>query len=293
MTIDLSLSLPAALTETTVARLASSSATRPEHMRPVHVVYGGAHLFKAGTIDKLGERARSAMDQWGADPETFGRAIGIADVKLTELVTARVRDKLARRPVEAMCIDFEDGYGPRANDEEDAEAVRAAGELAKTAALDTAIGIRIKALSGTTVQRAIRTLDLFVTTFARATGGRLREGFTVTLPKVTRVEEVTALATLLEQLETSFGARRIGIELMVETPRALITSRGLALPALVEAARGRTTAVHLGAYDLTAELGVTAADQRLDHPYCDLARMFLQLSVSGLPVGVSDGATTV
>jgi citrate lyase beta subunit len=290
MTIDLS--LPASLTDTLVAKLGDSSAPRALTARPVHVVYGGAHLFKAGTIEKLGERARSAMEQWAGDAATFGRAVGITDTKLAETVIARVRDKLARRPVEAMCIDFEDGYGPRANDEEDAEAVRAASELARTTAPETAIGIRIKALSGATVTRAIRTLDLFVTTFARATGGRLRDGFTVTLPKVTRPEEVTALATLLAQLESSLGARSIGIELMIESPQALVNTHGLAIPALVEAAAGRAVAVHLGAYDLTAELGVTASDQRLDHPYCDLARMLLQLSVAGTPIGVSDGATT-
>jgi len=67
---------------------------------------------------------------------------------------------------------------------------------------------------------------------------------------------------------------------------------GLALPGLVEAGRGRVVAAHLGAYDLTAELGVTGGDQRLDHPYADLARALLQLSLAGTGVGVSDGATT-
>jgi hypothetical protein len=49
-------------------------------------------------------------------------------------------------------------------------------------------------------------------------------------------------------------------------------SRGPGLR-LVEAAAGRCVAVHLGAYDLTASLGVTAVDQRLDHPTCDVARV--------------------
>jgi citrate lyase beta subunit len=257
-------------------------------------VYGGAHLFKAGTIDKLGERARGAMESWAGDPSAFGQTVGVTDAALAPQLVARVRDKLARRPVEAACIDFEDGYGPRADDEEDAEALRTAAELARTAAAETLIGIRIKALSGASTRRAIRTLDLFITALARATRGELRDGFTVTLPKVTSPEEVGALVELLERLESSLQIERpIGVELMIESPRALVNRFGLAVPTLVEAARGRAVAVHLGAYDLTAALGVTAGDQRLDHPYCDLARMLLQLSLADTSVGVSDGATTV
>jgi len=52
-------------------------------------------------------------------------------------------------------------------------------------------------------------------------------------------------------------------------------------------------AVHLGAYDLTASLGVTAGEQRLDHPACDAARLLMQISLAGSGVHVVDGATTV
>jgi len=259
----------------------------------VHVVYGGAHLFNAATVAKLGERARTAMQSFAGDASTFGRTVGVADASIAQQVMERVLDKLARRPVEAMCIDFEDGYGPRTDEEEDAEAVRAARELAATSAPEALIGIRIKALSGATVGRGIRTLDLFVTSYAKAARGALREGFSITLPKVTSPEQVAALADVLEHLERTLGVTRpIEIELMIESARSLVTESGLAIPMLIEAARGRVVAVHLGAYDLTAELGVTAGDQRLDHPYCDLARMLLQLSTAGLGVGVSDGATT-
>ena len=40
--------------------LPASSLTR---MQPLHVVYGGAHLFKAGTVPKLGELARKAAEE--------------------------------------------------------------------------------------------------------------------------------------------------------------------------------------------------------------------------------------
>lgn len=291
MTFELSLATSAIVADV-VRRLGERPRVPAPVPRPVHVLYGGAHLFRAGTPAKLGDLARSAMESWGSDDLAFGRAIGVEEEDLARAVAARVRTKLATAPLEAMCIDFEDGYGLRSDGEEDADAVRTANELAVTPP-GPSIGIRIKALSGTTTRRAIRTLDLFVTALGRATNGALRPRFTVTLPKVTTPAEVGALVSLLGELESSLGAPRIGIELMIESPRALFDDRGgLALPALIEAARGRAEVVHLGAYDLTADLGVTAGDQRLDHPYCDLARMLMQLSVSHA-VGVADGATTL
>ena len=274
------------------------SAELPEEA-PVHVLYGGAHLYRADSPAKLARLARAAMDTWGKDDALFARLVGVSEGSadgLASELAQRVREKLAKSPVEKACIDFEDGYGPRPDEEEDAEAVRAAGELARAPlAPRTLLGIRIKALSGPTARRATRTLDLFVTTLARATGGRLPPGFTVTLPKVTRPAEVTALVGLLGTLEGALGiaGARIGIELMVETPRALVDDSGrIALPALVAAADGRCVAAHLGAYDLTASLGVTAGEQRLDHPACDAARLLMQLALAGTGITVVDGATT-
>ncbi len=295
-----SLSIPEPRVTEILTRLTTSTpAPRPSRPRPIHVLYGGAHLFREGTPAKIGERARAAMETWGADDAVFGRIVGVTDDARARAVAARVRRKLEQAPLDAMCIDFEDGYGPRADEEEDADAARTAEALAKIPAGAERSGIRIKALRSATARRAIRTLDLFLTTLARARAASaagapaLRPGFTVTLPKVTRPDEVQSLVELLESLEATLGLPPIEIELMIETPRALVDSNGaLATRALVEAGRGRTAAVHLGAYDLTAELGVTASDQRLDHPYCDLARMLLSLSVADL-TAISDGATTI
>jgi citrate lyase beta subunit len=266
---------------------------------PVHVVYGGAHLYRADSPSKLAKIARAAMDTWGKDDHAFAALMGVRapkDAALPGELARRVREKLSSDPIEKTCIDFEDGYGPRRDDEEDGDAVRAAGELARAPRTPRPIvGIRIKALTLPTARRAARTLDLFLTTLVRERG-ELPAGFTVTLPKVTRAAEVTALAELLTTLETELHvpAGRIGIELMIETPRALVDADGrIALPALVAAAEGRCVAAHLGAYDLTASLGVTAGAQRLDHPACDLARLLMQIALAGTGVTVVDGATTV
>ena len=98
--------------------------------KPVHVVYGGAHLYRADSSAKLAKLARAAMDTWGKDDAKFASLVGGSDATAKDLA-ARVREKLHKDPVEKTCIDFEDGYGPRPDSEEDAEAVRTAGELAR------------------------------------------------------------------------------------------------------------------------------------------------------------------
>lgn len=289
-------SLPSARIEAALALLGPTEAPAPAPTvrRPVHVLYGGAHLYKADSAAKLGKLAANAMATWGKDDAAFGSLVNAGSEG--SLVAARVRQKLASAPLEATCIDFEDGYGPRPDAEEDADAARAATELARAGAMPGPIvGMRIKSLSPATAQRAIRTLDLFVTTLAKS-AGTLPSGFTVTLPKVEAKSEVRALASLLDDLEQANGLapKSIGIELMIESPKALVASDGsVALPGLVAAADGRCVAAHLGAYDLTASLGVTATEQRLDHPACDAARMLMQLSLADSPVAVVDGATTI
>ena len=274
--------LPSSLLDSLASRLVTAPVAATT-ARPLHVLYGGAHLFKAGSPQKLGQIARDSFARYAADKAWFGRFCGVEEDAAEEL-WARVHARLEAMPIASMCIDFEDGYGPRPDAEEDAEAVRAATELGTLDALDARrprIGIRVKALAGATVRRALRTLDLFLTTM-----GTIPEGFSVTLPKVSRPDEVLALDEVLGALESKLGLGRIPVELMIETPHALF-----ALPKLL-AASDRIACIHLGAYDLTAELGVTASDQRLDHPYCDVARMIMQATVAGSTVAVADGATT-
>jgi citrate lyase beta subunit len=286
--------LSPALLDAIDARLGHPNEGLVPEPHPVHVVYGGAHLYSRATLNKLGSLARAALDTAETERGAFLSALGLRDVSLGDELLARLRRKLEERPIESLCIDFEDGFGPRSNDEEDREATRAAVELAHTEDPKPLIGIRIKALSGVTVRRALRTLDLFLTTLARETSGRGRAGFSVTLPKVTDPAQVEGLAMALEHVERVLGLpERVAIELMVETPGSLLDGHGLPLFDFIAAGAGRVRTLHLGAYDLTAGLGVTAADQRLDHPYCDLARMLLVFATVGTTVTVSDGATTL
>ena len=45
--------------------------------QPVHTVYGGAHLFKADTVQKLGVVAQRTLQEYAPDSETFADALAI------------------------------------------------------------------------------------------------------------------------------------------------------------------------------------------------------------------------
>jgi citrate lyase beta subunit len=200
-------------------------------------------------------------------------------------VEQRVRQKLADEPVESYCIDFEDGYGERSDEEEDQHAVAVAEEIAaglEAETLPAFIGIRIKPLNEISGERGLHTLERLLGALLEKTGGLLPQNFSITLPKVTATAQVTML---LEQLN---GYDPIPIELMIETPEAV-----LLLGHLVAAAGERCAALHFGAYDFTAGMGITAAHQRLDHPFCDTARALMSMHAAVTGVRLCDGATSL
>ena len=237
--------------------------------RPIHTAYVGAHLFRTELAAEWGELALKTLAECAPDARALAAAL---DFAVDERVFARLREKLQREPIEDLRIDFEDGFGNRSDLEEDAAARAAGAEVGAGVArgsLPSFLGIRIKALAAERAARAGRTLDLFVTSLIERSGGKLLGYFTVTLPKVANLDEVTALVRLLEDLESRLRleAGALTIELMVETPRALLGPDGRCpLPALVAATRGRCAGVHFGVYDYSASLEIAPSQQRLRHP---------------------------
>ena len=266
--------------------------------QPVHVVYGGAHLFQADSAARLGALALRTLEEYAPTPEDLARAAGLPE-SLASTIHTRVFEKLHREPVEDFRADFEDGYGNRPDAEEDGHAESVAREMAAGAAAGTLppfIGIRIKPFNEELRGRSVRTLDLFLTTLARETGGRLPDNFVVTLPKVTIPEQVTALADLFDRFEPALGlpAGSLRLEIMIETPQSILNAQGISpLPLLLEAARGRCVAAHFGVYDYTASSNITASWQAMDHPVCDFARQMMQVAFAGTGIWISDGATNV
>ncbi|MFD8086570.1 DUF6986 family protein [Kitasatospora sp. NPDC059722] len=265
--------------------------------QPVHTVYVPADAFAADTVRSWGRQALEAFDTHAGTPAELARALGVADGALLADVHARVRAKLEREPIEDLRIDFEDGYGPRPDAEEDAAAVRAAELVAAAVADGSAppyIGIRIKCMEAPVRARGIRTLELFLATLLA--GGGLPVGLVLTLPKVTYAAQVTALVRLLEDFERRAGlpAGRIGFEIQIETTQAILGPDGRATVALmIEAAEGRATGLHYGTFDYSASCGVSAAYQSMDHPVADHAKAVMQVAAAGTGVRLSDGSTNV
>ena len=302
----------------------------PSGRQPIHVVYGGAHLFRSGTAKRLGELALKSLDEHGADFAAFARAVGLAGANslpespdaaasiaksieadpeaarrenpaawFAHTVYRRIREKLRREPVEDLRIDFEDGYGNRPDDEEDGHAAAVAGEVSaglNAGELPPFFGIRIKPLNEELRERSIRTLDIFLTTLAEKSRGELPKRFYITLPKVALPDEVAVLADICSRLEPllEFEPGALRIELMVETPHAIFNERGEAnLLALVGAARGRCAAVHFGPYDYTASLQIAATYQPIAHFASDFARGVMQVALAGTGIRIADGPTNI
>jgi citrate lyase beta subunit len=270
-----------------------------DRRQPVHVLYGGGHLFKADSARKLGEVALRSLQENAPDAATLASALGLGGEPAFLAIYDRVGEKLRREPVEDFRLDYEDGYGNRLDAEEDGHAAQGASEVAAGLAagsLPPFIGIRIKPMNEDLRARATRTLDIFVTTLLAATGGKLPENFVITVPKVQIPEQVTAVVRLLEILERKNGlaAGTLKIELMLETPQAIIDQQGrLTLPTLLAASQSRCAAVHFGVYDYTASRNITAAYQGMSHAVCDFAREIMAVSLAGTGIFLSDGATNI
>jgi citrate lyase beta subunit len=264
--------------------------------QPVSTLYGGAHLFKRDSAPKMGKIALAALEAHTGTPEALREVFG--DVGDAAAILARVRAKLETSPVSDQRIDFEDGYGVRSTADEDGDAVRTAHEVAaalEEGTLAPRVGIRIRSMAQETRARALRTLDLFVTELARETA-RWPAGFVVTVPKVTRPDEVEELVHALEDVELRAGlaAGAIGLEIMIEAPEILVGPDGtIPLARVARAHQPRLRGAHLGSYDLTARLDVSAHDQSIHHPACELARMLAKMALAGTSVVLSDGATTL
>ncbi len=294
--------------------------------QPVHTLYGGANLFKYDSAQALGERALEIFNAYAPDFLSFGRVFGLeganeisksataAAVKksyeklpnekkrrhpayLSYEVYHKVVKKLQSEAIEDFRIDFEDGFGNRSNEEEDATAINAAKEVARgmrKKTLSPFIGIRIKPFTEEMKERGLRTLDLFVTTLVGETKGKLPQNFVVMLPKVTIPEQPATLAAFMDILESQLKlkAGSLKMEMMVETTQSIMDSGGEnPLRRFILASKGRCIAMHFGTYDYTASCSITARYQEMDHPVCDFAHHMTKVALAHTGIWLSDGAT--
>ena len=291
------------LADTLDEQLAAADAALAEHYpgdrgvrQPVHTVYTPADRFTVTTVPDWGREALGVLEAHGSSPEQFAEASSMR-LELASEVYPLVRQKLETEPIEDLRIDFEDGFGNRPDAEEDAAAVGAARALADSVGDGIAApfhGIRFKSFEAPTRRRGLRTLDLFLGELVRA--GGLTDGFLLTLPKVTSVDQVQAMVTACAWLEDAhtLPAGRLGFEIQVETPQSILGSDGSALVArMIHASGGRCTGLHYGTYDYSASTGVSAEYQSMEHAVADYAKAVMQVAAAGTGVFVSDGSTNV
>ncbi|MFJ4167027.1 DUF6986 family protein [Microbacterium sp. NPDC089698] len=262
--------------------------------QPVHTLYVPADRFRPELPAQEGQAAAAAVAEFGGTV-ALAEAVGLGALaaELAPLVDA----KLEREPIEDLRLDFEDGYGARPDEEEDADAVLAAERVAAAVAAGVAppfIGIRFKCFEAPTRRRGIRTLDLFLSTLAAH--GPLPDGLVLTLPKVTTVAQVEAMVSLCERFEERLGlpAGRLRFEVQMETPQLIVAADGsVPVATLLHRAGGRVSALHYGTYDYSASLQIAAAYQSMEHPAADFAKQVMQVAVAETGVRISDGSTNV
>ncbi|MCY7328251.1 MAG: hypothetical protein LH618_06865 [Saprospiraceae bacterium] len=266
--------------------------------QPVHTVYGGADLFTHDTAARMSQVALKTLRTYAPDYTILMEVLRLKE-DLAQKVYQRVVQKLEREAVEDFRIDFEDGFGNRPDEEEDAVAARAALEVAKGMEWNTLppfIGIRIKPFSEDLKARGIRTLDIFLSTLLEKTNGRLPDNFIVMLPKVVISEQIRAMVRLLETFEQAFHlpAKTLKMETMVEQTQAIMDAEGKnPLMSFIRASDGRCIAAHFGTYDYTASAGITAKYQTMGHQVCDFAHHITKVALGNTGIMLSDGATNV
>ena len=295
----------------------------------VHTVYGGANLFKADTCVKMGGIALKSLQTYAPDFITLAKLLKMqgnddlpddekkiaklvkklgkmnkADRKqhpawLSYTVYNKIINKLKTEAVEDFRIDFEDGFGNRPDEEEDATAMNAANELAegmRNKTISPFIGIRIKPFTEDLKSRGVRTLDIFLTALLENTSGKLPDNFIVMLPKVTIPEQVTTLIRLFEIIEkkNNLVPGSLKMETMVEATQIIMDDEGRnPLMKIIRTGEGRLIAAHFGTYDYTASCGITARYQTMAHPVCDFAHHMTKVALGGTGIFLSDGATNV
>ena len=266
--------------------------------QPVHTLYGGANLFKSDSPITLGQRALEILDTYAPNHEVFGKAFGLTGGDdFAKKIYNKVVAKLKSEAIEDFRIDFEDGYGNRSNEEEDATAIAVAKEVAKgmnDKTLSPFIGIRVKPFTEEMKERGLRTLDLFISTLVKETNGKLPDNFVVMLPKVTIPEQPETLAGFFDILEEELGLSNgvLKMEMMVETTQAVMAIDGTnPLYKFIKASKGRCIAMHFGTYDYTASCSITAKYQEMDHPVCDFAHHVTKVALAHTGIWLSDGAT--
>jgi len=162
--------------------------------------------------------ARSLLSVPGARPELFAKA--------------------ARSAADVVLLDLEDSVPPAAKDRARADVIEALSTIDWSA---RAVAVRVNAWDSEWTWRDV----------AEVVGKAGAKLDLLMLPKANSAGDVIALERLVEQVERGAGlAPRIGFDLQIETAAGLVAVDAIA------AASARSEALHFGAGDFTASMGM-------------------------------------
>lgn len=322
-------SLDPAFVRDVVAEVSRAEAERPER-RPgpatgrvlSHTFFLPADRFEASSVARIGRLASEHLRRYFPDFVTFAEALELAGFEhlpsaddrrlavlaeleqdvltvsppqmglfLASAAHRRVLAKLESAPVEDLRLDLGAVHGA----ERDAEADRLVAEIARArdeGDLPAGFGLQIEPPTPRTLAGSLAMIDRVLTGLAETEAG-VPARFVVTLSGVESPSQVSAVVRGLAALETALDLAdgALPVELVVESPRAILDSRGRsALPTLHDAAGPRLAAVHLGARGYAAACDLVA--DPFDSPLHAVLSHTLLAAFAETGVAVVDGSTT-
>ena len=138
-----------------------------DRRQAVHTVYGGAHLFKADSAQRLGAVALRSLEEYAPDAASLAEALGIARRRqlAAEFTIGSSKNCGANRSkISGSISKMATAIDPTRRRTDTPR--RSAAEVARgfeDKTLPPFIGIRIKPLNEDLRARSVRTLDIFVT----------------------------------------------------------------------------------------------------------------------------------
>ena len=243
------------------AALARGYPGDPSARQPVHTLYVPADRVVPGLVKEHGRTARAVLDEHAPEPAALARAVGADPDQVAAvwplLLRWRARARAGRGPP-----DRPRGRLPRAL-RRGGGRPRRGGGARRGGRAPAVLGRALQVPRGAHPGRGLRTLDLAIGAALEDDG--LPDGFQLTLPKVTSVEQVLAMATACERLEAAYCLRhgRLRFEVQVETPQAVLGADGTATVArLVHAAQDGATACTSGPTTTPPRSGSPPASRR-------------------------------
>jgi hypothetical protein len=297
---------------------------------PVHVVYGGANLFKAGTPAKLGTIALKSLESYAPNFVEFAQAMWLAgadnlpkyedvrqdlefaladnpekvkvenyDAWFAWTIYQKTIDKLKREPIEDFRIDFEDGYGIRTDAEEDSHCLFASEQLAVSSQQSP---VNSQQAAVITPFCGFRIKSFQAETRRRAV--RTLDLFLTNLLKQTEGKLPENFVVTLPKVKYQEEVEILDKLLFDFEKQNNLRTGEIKIEILIEtpesilnmqdlvlASNGRCIAAHFGAYDYTSGFGIVATHQHIRHEACNFARNMMQISLSPLGIRLSDSVT--